>query len=240
MAILDVLKTKLLIKISLMKEKRRRRSGSLYPRIVPQHLSQIDLGEELTGLENELQLKQPRPLPRVPTPTSLLSISSTTIAVDSRSHTQREHPAVLQCPLEDLELTGEQICEPQEILWPVDISRNVQLIKLHLGADFQLSGSVIVANLAYHKNIFVRWTTNSWSSYQDQAACYSHSSDDYCKDWFTFTVDPFSGGLTVDLDTLISKGVQFELAVCYMVNGMEHWDNNQRRNFIINADFCNY
>ncbi len=65
MNILKTLQRKLRIKISIMREKRRRRNISVYPRIVPQHLSQIDLGEELT-----LAALQ-EPLPTVPSLTAL-------------------------------------------------------------------------------------------------------------------------------------------------------------------------
>ena len=75
---------KLRSKISSMKEKRRRknlgRKDSLYPIDVPLHLSQIDLGEELTRVPSLTSLQEAeqteqtgQPLSRVPSLTSLFS-----------------------------------------------------------------------------------------------------------------------------------------------------------------------
>ena len=65
-----------------MREKRRRQNlgrkePSLYPIDVPLHLSQIDLGEELTRVPSLTSLQEPEqtgePLSRVPSLTSLFS-----------------------------------------------------------------------------------------------------------------------------------------------------------------------
>ena len=82
--LLNTLKMKLRSKISSMKEKRRRqnlgRKDSLYPIDVPLHLSQIDLGEELTRVPSLTTLQEAErieqleePLSRVPSLTSLFS-----------------------------------------------------------------------------------------------------------------------------------------------------------------------
>ena len=111
--------------------------------------------------------------------------------------------------------------------WPADYGRNVQLVELKLSADCKLTGTVMVANLAYHKNIFIRWTSNNWATYHDTVASYDHSSLGYTHDWFTFSAD----------STLLQNGkdggVCVELAVAYQVNGLEFWDNNQQQNFTV-------
>ena len=111
--------------------------------------------------------------------------------------------------------------------WPADYGRNVQLVELKLSADCKLTGTVMVANLAYHKNIFIRWTADNWATYHDQVASYDHSSSGYTHDWFTFSTD----------SSLLQKGedggVCVELAVAYQVNWQEFWDNNQQQNFTI-------
>ncbi len=198
MNILKTLKRKLTLKISFMREKRRRRNGSVYPRIVPQR--QIDLGEELTSLQESLTISS-----------SLTSLGSD------------EQPPKEEIPFV---ATDEGFCDSsQPKLWPVDMRSNVQLVELRLTADSKLSGRVMVANLAHHKNIFVRWTANNWASYQDTVASHDDSSERLSHDWFTFTIDSDS----VCKDT--NGGVCVELAVAYQVNGMEFWDNNGGDNF---------
>ena len=241
MNILKTLKRKLRIKISLMQEKRRRHNGSLYPHIVPQHLSQIDLGEELTRAPSITSLQEP--LTRVPSLTSLQStfsdfdfeqesLEELLVDEESQSLTRSSSLTLLssdeQPPKEEVQLvaTDEGFCDSsQPKLWPVDMRNNVQLVELRLTADSNMSGTVMVANLAYHKRVFVRWTANNWASYHDTMASYDDSSEGFSHDWFRFTID--SNSVCNETD----GGVCVELAVAYHVNGMEFWDNNGGENF---------
>ncbi len=237
MNILKTLKRKLRNKISLMQEKRRRRNGSLYPRIVPQHLSQIDVGEELIRAPSITSLQEP--LTRVPSLTSLQSTFSDFNFAEQESPEElplTRSPSLTSLSSDDqpskeevpLVATDEGFCDSsQPKLWPVDTTSDVQLVELRLTADSKLSGTVMVTNLAYHKNIFIRWTDNNWASYQDTVASYDDSSEGFSHDWFTFTIDSDS----VCKDT--AGGVCFELAVAYQVNGMEFWDNNEEKNYTI-------
>ncbi len=76
-------------------------------------------------------------------------------------------------------------------------------------------------NLAYHKNIFVRWTVNNWATYQDTVASHDDSSEG------SLTIGSHSPStMTQFARTLMAGGVCVELAVAYQVNGMEFWDNN--------------
>ena len=291
-----------------MKEKRRRRNlgrkDSLYPIDVPLHLSQIDLGEELTRVPSLTSLQEAEqteqtgePLSRVPSLTSLFSDFNFDCEQEQEGQTNEsteaeqteqtgqplsrvpsltslfsdfdfgcEHEQEVQTDesteAEQTEQTGqplsrvpsltslfsdfdfdceneqevqtdestevattEETVEPscQEMQWAVDTRRNVQLVELRLSADCKLSGTVTVVNLAYHKNVFVRWTADNWASYQDQVASYDHSSDGYSHDWFVFYID----------SPLLRQegGVCVELAVAYQVDGQEFWDNNQQQNF---------
>ncbi len=113
------------------------------------------------------------------------------------------------------------------ILPAPEILTTVKLVKFRLSNDSKLSGTVMVANLAYHKNIFIRWTDNNWASYQDTMASYDDSSEGFSHDWFKFTID--SDSVCKDTD----GGVCVELAVAYQVNGMEFWDNNEEKNYTI-------
>ena len=258
---------KLRSKISSMKEKRRRknlgRKDSLYPIDVPLHLSQIDLGEELTRVPSLTSLQEAEqteqtgePLSRVPSLTSLFSDFNFDCEHEQEAQTDEsteaeqteqtgqplsrvpsltslfsdfnfecEHEQETQADESTEVATTEETVEPscQKMQWAVDTRRNVQLVELRLSADCKLGGTVVVANLAYHKNVYVRWTADNWASYQDQVASYAHSSDDYSHDWFVFSID----------SPLLRQegGVCVELSVAYQVDGQEFWDNNQQQNF---------
>ncbi len=79
-------------------------------------------------------------------------------------------------------------------------------------------GSVNVRNIAYDKEVVVRYSQDSWRSSNDQNALYKHS-DGNC-DHFHFQL-PFN----------ISISLYLEFAVCYRVAGEEFWDNNEGRNY---------
>ena len=210
-----------------MREKRwrqnlGRKEPSLYPIDVPLHLSQIDLGEELTRVPSLTSLQEAEqteqtgePLSRVPSLTSLFSDFDFDCEREQEAQTDESTEVAIT------EETVEPSC--QEMQWAVDTRRSVQLVKLRLSVDCKLSGTVVVANLAYHKNVFVRWTADNWASYQDQVASYDHSSDGYSHDWFVFSIDS---------PLLRQEGGEcVELAVTYQVNGQELWDNNQQQNY---------
>jgi len=80
-----------------------------------------------------------------------------------------------------------------------------------------LQGYVRVTNIAYHKKVQVRWTTDAWHSQQDIECTYSHTFQDTNTDCFTFKL-PISGE-------------QLELALQYTVNEQSYWDNNCGRNY---------
>lgn len=80
-----------------------------------------------------------------------------------------------------------------------------------------IQGYVRVTNIAYHKKVQVRWTTDAWHRHQDTECTYSHTLQDSNTDCFTFKL-PISGE-------------QLELALLYTVNGQTYWDNNGDRNY---------
>lgn len=82
-----------------------------------------------------------------------------------------------------------------------------------------LQGYVRVTNIAYHKKVSVRLTTDAWRSHQDIECTYSHTFQDSNTDCFTFKL-PISGE-------------QLELALQYQVNEQCYWDNNAGRNYKI-------
>lgn len=80
-----------------------------------------------------------------------------------------------------------------------------------------LHGTVRVSNLAYDKEICVRWTHDSWRSCHDTNAVFC--ANDGHTDRFSFEL-PING-----------DDVQFALR--YRTNGQEFWDNNRGRNYCV-------
>lgn len=90
-----------------------------------------------------------------------------------------------------------------------------------------LVGTVKVKNLAYHKEVFVRITFDSWSSQQDVFATYMPtglmcSSGTSLLDTFTFR--------TPLPPTPASHRIDF--CVGFRCQGQEYWDNNHSQNYV--------
>ncbi len=81
-------------------------------------------------------------------------------------------------------------------------------------------GMVRVRNIAFEKDIFVRYTSNYWHSYNDNDTTHVPNEDSAIHDTFTFQISVDPAG-TPDV----------EFAICYKVQGQEFWDNNQGQNF---------
>ena len=82
----------------------------------------------------------------------------------------------------------------------------------------------VLQNYAYHKNVFVRYTTNGWKSYHDVAMHYSETNADKTETWTTNL--PLSFSYSNNFNT-----EDFEYAICYRVNGREYWANNFGENY---------
>jgi protein phosphatase 1 regulatory subunit 3A/B/C/D/E len=81
-----------------------------------------------------------------------------------------------------------------------------------------IRGTILLINLCYEKTVFVRWTTNNWTTHKDTLCTYCNSS--------TNTTDRFSFALPLNDSKL-------ELAICYRALNIEYWDNNDSHNYII-------
>lgn len=93
---------------------------------------------------------------------------------------------------------------------PVKLER----IALH---DGTILGSVSVANLAYEKRVYVRWTLDGmW--YSDTMCKYVSSDFTAMRDYFSFDL-PATGTV--------------ELHLKYMVAGQTHYDTNHGENYVI-------
>jgi hypothetical protein len=80
--------------------------------------------------------------------------------------------------------------------------------------------NAVLQNYAYHKNVFVRYTTDGWNSYKDQAMTYTQSNANGTETW----------GTTLSINGMPAHG-NFQYAICYKVNGREYWANNFGANY---------
>lgn len=86
--------------------------------------------------------------------------------------------------------------------------------------ELTLYGTVSVANLTYHKHVFVRYTANGWQSHVDWPASYVPGS-------LADGVDKFEFELSV-----ADAPLRCELAVCFETeDGRRFWDNNGGANY---------
>lgn len=87
--------------------------------------------------------------------------------------------------------------------------------------DSGVCGRIQVRNLSFEKKVFVRYTFNSWLTYEDEYASYVAGSSTGFMDAFAFRIKFSPDG---------SKK-KMELAVCYKVRDGEFWDNNYGDNY---------
>ncbi|KAH7932274.1 hypothetical protein HPB51_029415 [Rhipicephalus microplus] len=86
--------------------------------------------------------------------------------------------------------------------------------------ELTLYGTVSVANVTYHKHVFVRYTANGWQSHVDWPASYVPGS-------LADGVDQFEFEISVADAPLLC-----ELAVCFEAeDGRRFWDNNGGANY---------
>ena len=83
---------------------------------------------------------------------------------------------------------------------------------------------VRVANLDFHKKVFVRYTFNDWTTFQESEGTYISSSCDGSTDVFSFEVDT----------SPIFGKVDKRLVLClhYQCLAQDFWDNNSGKNYI--------
>ena len=86
-------------------------------------------------------------------------------------------------------------------------------------------GRVQVNNVAFEKQIFIRWSQDNWESFSEQPACFEQSATNLKKDAFTFEIERPEQSETI------------ELAVRYCVYDEEFWDNNGGTNYHVIGKF---
>jgi len=82
-----------------------------------------------------------------------------------------------------------------------------------------ITGVIAVKNISFEKDIFVRYTIDSWRSSSDTSAQYVPNSTDQVSDRFLFNL------------TLPKSATGLEFAICYRTAGQEFWDSNQGKNY---------
>lgn len=87
-------------------------------------------------------------------------------------------------------------------------------------------GVVRVLNIAFAKEVTVRYTTNNWSGFMDIWADYVPNSSDGITDKFSFRIS---------LPSHFGVGDRLEFAVRYKVSGKCYWDNNDEENYCVDC-----
>ncbi|KAL6723133.1 hypothetical protein Aduo_018168 [Ancylostoma duodenale] len=85
----------------------------------------------------------------------------------------------------------------------------------------KIVGTIKVANIAFEKKVFIRYTTNNWQSYMDRQATFQPSTS---KVYDTFTFE-------IELPRPTDKAKRMEFCICYIANGSENWDSNGGENY---------
>jgi len=91
--------------------------------------------------------------------------------------------------------------------------------------DYSVEGTIKVSNISFEKRVYIRFSSDEWVSSNDHEATFvKNIGFREQNDTFSFTID-----ISPTFD--ISKKLQF--AVCFEENGIQHWDNNKGKNYII-------
>ena len=119
---------------------------------------------------------------------------------------------------EPLKLTESSLVERLATMEDFDqrISREKVLLEFCVhGHNDLLSGFIRVANITYHKNVFVRFSYDGWSSHDDVKASHCFSYTEYNTDKFSFEI-PLRRYFTT-----------LEFVIGYETDGCgTYWDNN--------------
>ena len=91
-------------------------------------------------------------------------------------------------------------------------------------AELIVSGTVRVANIAFNKQVVVRYTVNQWATFTDVYASYVQNSNDGVTDRFSFTLN---------IPSYFAEGSKLSFAIVYRANGQEFWDSNGGANYTV-------
>ncbi|XP_078275442.1 uncharacterized protein LOC144604674 [Rhinoraja longicauda] len=95
-------------------------------------------------------------------------------------------------------------------------------------SELVISGTILVINLAYHKEVTVRYTCTDWKLFTDVSALFE-SNVEGKMDRFTFSLNPTTH--------MLQSGTCLQFAIKYSVDGVEFWDNNNGINYKMTCQF---
>ncbi|KAH7051816.1 putative phosphatase regulatory subunit-domain-containing protein [Linnemannia elongata] len=91
----------------------------------------------------------------------------------------------------------------------------------------ELQGKILIHNIAFHKRVSVRYTTDYWQTQTEVAAEYEESIPGSALDRFAFKIP-------MEMEkTMVERSFCF--AVRYQVIGREFWDSNNGMNYQMNS-----
>jgi protein phosphatase 1 regulatory subunit 3A/B/C/D/E len=88
-------------------------------------------------------------------------------------------------------------------------------------------GTVKVRNIAYHKEVFVRTTSDDWLTHEDAYCTFVNNNITPATAAYVL-YDTFSFRLT-----LPPRSHRVEFCVCFRCEGAEYWDSNSGKNYIL-------
>ena len=88
--------------------------------------------------------------------------------------------------------------------------------------DLTVTGTIRVANIAFHKKVIVRCTVNNWLTFEDMCASYVQNSNDGATDRFSFTIN---------VPSYFGVGSKMLFAVMYSAGAQTFWDSNRGKNY---------
>lgn len=136
---------------------------------------------------------------------------------------------------------AEAVCDQWELAFPQPASdymgmkarlekHNVSLENVIIReSESRVQGTVKVRNLSFHKSVYIRFTINNWTSYEDIEGEFVPSlttatgASYNIYDTFTFSL-PLPGSTQAD---------KLEFCVCFRSDKGEFWDNNKKKNYVI-------
>uniref|UniRef100_G5E6Z2 Protein phosphatase 1 regulatory subunit n=1 Tax=Loxodonta africana TaxID=9785 RepID=G5E6Z2_LOXAF len=137
--------------------------------------------------------------------------------------------ADLCCSSQDLEFTLQ--CLVPDFPPPVEaadfgerLQRQLVCLERVTCSDLGICGTVRVRNVAFEKQVAVRYTFSGWSSAHEATARWRGPAN------MAGTEDVFAFGLPVP-PFLLELGSHVHFALRYRVAGAEHWDNNDGRDY---------
>lgn len=95
----------------------------------------------------------------------------------------------------------------------------------------QPTGTVLLRNLAYVKDVAIRYTRDGWKTWSEIKCYYSSAAADNCEYW-TFNGPEWSFAKSYATQPLTSAvKLNFDFCVRYKVNGVTYWDNKGGANY---------